>query len=123
MSGKAARLQMIQSSIEAAAAREEAARYQEEQRLIQQQAMALQEEQMRFQQEQAEYIRQQQEEANKLASRPPPATPAGPAVIVTGGSGDGQSAVDSRKKGRAALRIDLNAPQTAGSTGLNVPRG
>lgn len=116
---------MIQSAQEAEAARQQAAQYQAEQQRIQEQAVALQAQQLAFQQQHGEYIRQQNETANELASRPPPPPPAPTPIISTGGmvSNDGQAELDSRKKGRAALRIDLNAPQTAGATGLNVPRG
>lgn len=116
---------MIQSAQEAELARQQAAQYQEEQKRIQEQAVALQQQQLQFQQEQAEYIKQQDAKNLELASRPPPPPPAPTPIITTGGmvGNDGQSELDSRKKGRAALRIDLNAPQTAGATGLNVPRG
>lgn len=118
---------MMQSAQEAEVARQQAAQYQEEQRTIQQQAVALQAQQLQFQQEQAEYVRQTEEKMRELANRPPPPPAAPTATVATGEGGTVadtiQDAVNSRKKGRAALRIDLNAPQTAGATGLNIPRG
>jgi len=110
----------------AAEARAQAARAQEEQRRIQEQALALQQQQLEFQKQQAEYQRQYDEKLAELANRPPPPPPAASATVVTGGmavADNTQNTVDSRKKGRQALRIDLNAPQMAGGTGLNVPRG
>jgi len=85
---------------------------------------ALQEKQLQFQKEQAEYVKETNKKMEELANRPPPPAPSASGTVVTGGMHDDtQSAVDSRKRGRKVLRIDLNAPQVAGDTGLNVPRG
>lgn len=123
------RLMIMEQERQAAAARAQAAQAQAEQRALQEQAIALQQQQLEFQRQQQAYVEEHNKKLEELANRPPPPPPAPSApTVITGGtagmvSGDTQSAVDSRKKGRAALRIDLNAPQTAGATGLNVPRG
>jgi hypothetical protein len=119
---------MIQAQQAADLARADAERHQAEQRQIQEKAVALQAEQLEFQKQQSVYVQEQDAKIEALVERPAPPPPPPPAAIVTG-AGQGMAAdneqanIDSRKKGRAALRIDLNSPQTAGGTGLNVPRG
>jgi len=105
----------------AAESRAQADRHMAEQRQMHAEATRLREQEMEFNRQQAEYVKAQNEEMMKLAARPTPAAASDGAGMVQAGSD--QDSVDSRKRGRAALRIDLNAPQTAGNTGLNVPRG
>jgi hypothetical protein len=64
----------------------------------------------------------------EIAERPAPPPPPPAAVMVTGGTAEegagDDSAIDIRRRGRGALRIDMNSPQSGGgATGLNVPRG
>jgi len=121
-SNKATRQAIAAQEHQAALARQQADAHMAEQRKMHAEATALREREMEFNRQQAEYVRTQNEEMMKLASRPTPMGASEGAGQVQTGSDD-QSSLDSRKRGRAALRIDLNAPQTAGNTGLNVPRG
>ncbi|WP_043879577.1 hypothetical protein [Azorhizobium caulinodans] len=121
-------MQIALQQIQAEQARQEARVAQEEQRRLQEQALDLQRQQADFQREQAEYVRQTDQRMQELAERPAPAAPPPAATVLTGNAGTigaaaDQTAVESRRQGRRALRIDLNAPQMAGATGLNVPRG
>jgi len=123
-------MQIAAQQAEAEKARKASEKALKQQKKIQEQALNLQKKQLAFQKEQAAFARAQETKVAELAARPAPPPPPPAAVVVTGGSAgmasaedNTHSAVDSRKRGRAALRIDLNAPQTAGATGLNVPRG
>jgi len=128
-STRALRLQIAEQQRQAELARQEAEKARKAQEKIQKEALNLQKKQMGFQKQQAAYVKETDAKMAALAERPAPPPPPPAAVVVTGGTAgmaaadNTQSAVDSRKRGRAALRIDLNAPQTAGGTGLNVPRG
>lgn len=130
-SNRATRLQIIQQEKAAAEARAQAQQALEQQKKLHEENKKLQKEQLKFQKQQAAEAAKRDAELKKLAERPPPAPPPPPAAIAIGddagtvgtGGAEEQASVDSRRKGRSALRIDLNAPQVAGNTGLNVPRG
>jgi len=111
-------------------ARKQADKALKKQSELQTKAIKLQEKNLKFQKDQAEYVKQTEAKISELANRPAPPPPPPAAVVVTGGNAgmaeaatEAETNLESRKKGRAALRIDLNAPQMAGNTGLNVPRG
>lgn len=91
--------------------------------------LALTKRQLNEQKKNNEVIKKSIKTQLDIANRPDPAPPPPAAVMVTGGTASGAEAnddtsIDARRRGRAALRIDMSAPQTGGgSTGLNVPRG
>ena len=124
-SNKATRLAIQAQERQAAEARVQAEQALAEQRRIAEDNQRLQQQQLQFQKEQAEYVKSTNAKMEELANRPAPPPPLPTAVVSTSmaEAGGTEDKVASRKRGRAALRIDLNAPQTAGNTGLNVPRG
>lgn len=123
-SNKATRLAIMAAQAQAEEQRRQNELLLQQQQKIHEENLRLQQEQLEFQRKQAEEIAKREEEMLKLAQRPTPLPADGSGTVLTGGmtelSGD---EIKSRKRGRASLRIDLNAPQVAGSTGLNVPRG
>ena len=123
-SNKAARLQIMEQQKQADAQRAQNEALLAQQAQIHQENIRLQQEQTAFQREQSAAAAARDAEMLKLASRPTPLAASAPGTVITGGMDDGSGGeVTSRKKGRASLRIDLNSPQVAGNTGLNVPRG
>jgi multidrug efflux pump subunit AcrA (membrane-fusion protein) len=143
-SGKSARLQMMyqaqqdqqQQQIEMARQAQEAQRQAALQaqtdaervarEQAQGQALELQRQQLSFNQQQADYQAERDAKVQELMSRPAPPSPASAGEFRVSGDGSNSSedeALNSRRLGRRALRIDLNGPQTAGPTGLNIPRG
>ena len=97
-------------------------------------ALKLQKKNEAFQREQAKKQEERQAKLDEIAARPDPVTvappPPPPAVVTNGQSTDSdfnveedEDNVDTRRKGRRSLRIDLSGPSNAGGTGLNVPVG
>lgn len=128
-SGRASRLQMIQSAMEAEEQKKrQAAAESQTQDLLKQanEQAARQSEQLS---KENEAIRSQLEKVQQVAERPDPPPPPPAAVMVTGGSaadlaGEEGGIAEAKKRGRSALRIDMNAAQSgSNASGLNVPRG
>lgn len=90
-------------------------------------AQELANQQLEFNRQQQAFAEEQARKNEEIAARPAPPPPPPAAIQVTGGSvadsSDASDEVALRKKGRAALRIDMGSPQTAGATGLNIARG
>ncbi len=123
-SGRPARLAQIEAERQASLRHQAQMRAEQERQSIMQQNLALQREQNEFQQQQMQAVESQMQRATALAARPTPGPAEDVGMVATGDTSyDDRGEFDPRRKGRRGLRIDLSAPQQAGATGLNVPRG
>ncbi|MET3601132.1 hypothetical protein [Martelella mangrovi] len=102
----------------------EAARQAQEQKALQ-----LREQELSFQKEQALYTKERQAKADAIAARPDAVTVSGASagtvgeVMTNDMTASSDDTVTRKKRGRGALRIDMNKPQSAGATGINIPQG
>jgi hypothetical protein len=127
-SNRAARIAQIQASIDAQKERDKQDAISKKQDKLHAKEMKLAKKALAEQSSQNAAITEALAKQVEIAERPAPPPPPPAAVLVTGGtaaevSAD-DSAIDIRRRGRGALRINMNAPQSGGgATGLNVPKG
>lgn len=128
-SNRSSRLAQIDASVKAEEERKRQDEILAQQQSMHQQELKLSKRALNQQKAQNAAITDALAKQEAIANRPDPAPAPPAAVMVTGGTAadaasQDDSAIDVRRRGRGALRIDMNAPQTGGSqTGLNVPRG